>query len=398
MHNHHLRVSSLITAIVLLSACSDGEPVMCSQRSNVYAGDALMTKANAKDFECVQVITGNLRTWPDVDSLESLGQLVHVFGDVSIFGLELQSLHGLENLTKVGGSLDISGSKVSSLEPLHHLGEVGGDLFLAGMSATSLQGFESLREVGGDLTIANLDGITALGTFYSLSRIGGQFILQGNARLESADWGSTYAMSATVGDSIYVSANPALKKLSAFGQPKWPACDPLHPALPMLNISQNNALEEIVLPDLDGECVYISDNAQLSTISSTGFDAPTFLMLADLPALSQVQLPPFGLASLHVMQTGLETLNGFGPVRCELSVRDNPALSDISALVLPPPYGAKPGTMDVTFRVTDNPALAACQVQAIANSLPVPTESSCGTAPITRAVDIARNDDTAVCP
>src|SRR5512142_2491687 len=96
MQNIRVPVSAAIASVALLVACSDGEPVKCSARSNVYAGDAIVTKANAKDFECVQVITGDLETSFDVDSIESLGQLVQVLGDVSIGASGLQSVHGLE--------------------------------------------------------------------------------------------------------------------------------------------------------------------------------------------------------------------------------------------------------------------------------------------------------------
>jgi len=376
-------------------ACSDGEPDQCSQRSNVYAGDAIMTKANAKDFECVQVVTGDFSTWPDVDSLESLGRLVHVFGDVSIFGSELQSLHGLENLTKIGGSLDIDGP-IASLEALNHLGEVGGDLSLTGIPVTSLHGFENLGEIGGDLTIADLDGITELGSFGSLWSIGGQFIMQSNAQLESTGWGSRYG-DVTVGDSIYVMSNPALKKLAAFGKPRLFTSDSLATTSTILTITHNDALEEIVLPDLMGGGVVIFSNAQLSTLSSSPILAPARLELADLPKLAQVALPPYGLTSLIVSQTGLETLDGFGTVACELVINGNPALKDISALVAPSEYQAIP-VMDAGFRVVNNPALATCQVQAIADSLPVPTGSSCGTSPVTRTVEVTGNDDTAICP
>ncbi len=101
--------------------------------------------------------------------------------------------------------------------------------------------------------------------------------------------------------------------------------------------------------------------------------------------------------SLYVRETGLVTLDGLrgSLVSCNIWLHDNPVLTDISVL------GRAARTL-ANFRVVDNPSLATCHVQAIAEALPMFQEGyHCAFlgqyTDSTRQIVIDGNDDEAVC-
>jgi hypothetical protein len=81
------------------------------------------------------------------------------------------------------------------------------------------------------------------------------------------------------------------------------------------------------------------------------------------------------------------------PVECELTIRKNPNLEDISALFGPS------NLMRSAFVVENNPKLATCELEAIADQLPEGVGQCVRNGRIQqpRLVSIDGNDDTAVC-
>jgi hypothetical protein len=398
--------ATLLTSISVLLACS--EPDSCGGRRNVRAGSFEISNSSPdqlSDLECAEVITGDLRIWEDVDSLASLSELVHVMGDLKISSSRLESLTGLERLQEVGGSLEISSThKLKSIEALASLQQVGGNLLLRSLhELRSLDGLGALSSIGGDLEITDLDVITDLSPFESLASIGGSFSLMGNDKLEAADFGPEASTSGgdrypSVGGTIYISTNPSLKKLVGFGSPprRLEPCDlTALKGESDVSVYANENLTEVSLGGFWNLCIEIVGNPRLSTVSTTSFDTyGGSLELRALPQLSSVMFPDH-MHTLWIEATGLETLEvGSAYVRCALHIEGNSALHDISSLAREPR-----SRLETRLHVVDNPALATCKVQALAEALPAPSGThECGAAyPLTRQVTISGNNDAAVC-
>jgi hypothetical protein len=370
----------LISTSALFFACSDSTD--CGARSRIYAGSIEISGHKGskvlEDLECIQVVTGNLKiSDQEVKSLEALSSLEQVQGNLEITeSNELSSLKGLERLAYVGENLNLSGLK----------------------RLKTFDGLGSLETIGGDLTVTSNDNLTTIQGLNSLSRIQGEFDVSYNPKLTSAAINDAYVRVPEVG-SVSIFANDSLKTLKGFGRP-------IHGDKPCLyyngndgiSIVGNTRLEEVELPDSRNTCVSIADNKLLKTISEHDAFASynVSLTLLGLPELKNIALHNWFFYSLEIQNTGIETLDtliGNG-VLCNLEVTANPRLKDIS--VLEKGFGLVAGRFDFY----QNSALATCQIQAVANKLPV-TEQQClqsnGLTQGPRVVEIKGNNDTATC-
>ena len=108
----------------------------------------------------------------ELDQLECFGA---VEGDLTI--RDAESLSALESVTAWEGSLIIEASPdLLTLQGLGMLSEVGGDLRIVGTGITSLAGMEQLREVSGELEIADNDALNSL-LGLELTLLGGGLIV-----------------------------------------------------------------------------------------------------------------------------------------------------------------------------------------------------------------------------
>jgi Receptor L domain len=370
----------LISTSALFIACSDGTD--CSDRSRIYAGSIEISGHKGskvlEDLECIQVVTGNLKiSDQEVKSLEALSSLEQVQGNLEITeSNELSSLKGLERLAYVGENLNLSGLK----------------------RLKTFDGLGSLETIGGDLTVIANDNLTSVQGLPSLSKIGGEFALNTNPQLTSAALNEEYVHVPEVG-SVSIILNESLKVLKGFGKPLQgdEPCQ-YYTGNDGIDIFGNSHLEEIELPAARNICISITDNTSLSTISTRDIFAGynVTVSLSDSPKLKKVDLPYWSFYSLTLLDTGLETLDTFGgnSVTCNLEVYSNPFINDISAL--DQGFGLVAGN----FTFSGNPVLATCQIQAVANKLPV-TEQQClqsnGLTQGPRVVEIKGNNDTATC-
>ncbi|HEY5956702.1 MAG TPA: hypothetical protein VIV60_09125 [Polyangiaceae bacterium] len=382
-----------------ITGCSDDAEDPCQGRPSVYDGSKEIIgtgPAKLSDLECVAVVTGNLTIkYTDEATLKPLAKLVDVMGDLQLGdrfypdpdGFGFESLEGLEGLQQVGGNLSIEGlGGLGSIEALQNLKRVGGDLTLTELPKLgSFKGLGSLETIHGGLDIDHIDRLVDLMTFEALHSVDGDFSLKDNPQLTSAQ----FPRNPRIGGDIFISSNDALTELSGFGTPV--GIDQ------SLSVYENANVEAITLPGSESNTKYsISHNPKLQSISEDWFGSQREgdLILTHLPSLTHVKLSSWQLDRLQILSTGLATLDDFSLplVRCSLDVRENPSLTDISALQQPASYGT-------SFTVTDNAALPTCKVQAIVSALlpsPWACDSTLGGGK--RAVDVSGNDDTAVCP
>jgi hypothetical protein len=383
-------------------ACGSGEPSdPCAGRSEIHAGSAeVSATGDLEELECVQVITGDLTiSDPELRSLEPLGSLVHVMGDLQIADsyfdeMPLVSVKGLERLTEVGGELALVNlPKLESLEPLGALETVGGSVTLSGLSLLeSVEGLGSLRTIGGDLRIDRNERLVELAGLASLQSVEGHLGISENPKLNSLRFGESEGPS--VG-SIRISGNGSLARLDRFPTPR-PHDEPCQSAVfgDDVAITDNERLEELVLPEAANWCISISRNTRLTSLSGPSLGRAS-LELVDLPKLREVDLELWSFDALYIGRTGLETLDGFKDdgVECELDVWENPSLEDVSALFHPSNL-----VLSRLF-LSDNPKLATCELQSIVDGLPTGVGECVrdGRTRATRLVEIDGNDDAAVC-
>jgi len=339
-------------------------------------------------------------TAPAVPSLHGLEQLQEVGGALRVADLkDLQSLEGLEGLKKLDGALTLSNlPKVASLEALGALKAIGGSLSVSQLeSVTTLEGLGAIGRIGGDLSIASNDALTDLDELRSLSAIDGTFTLSDNPALVSASIPSgDPAFFPSVGGDIVIFNNDSLKTATRFGVPAERAgsCDD-RGLIDGIFVAENDSLETVELPVVRNANVSVANNDRLSTVSSPepGGSACMFL-LSSLPRLTKVSVAYWLMDTLSIVDTGLTTLDGFeqSGAKCRVNVSQNAALTDVGALS----HGSKVASM---FDISQNPALASCQVQAMLDAFPAPTGQcgKSGPAPGTRVVSIKNNDDSAAC-
>jgi hypothetical protein len=400
-----VHVSTLALGLAL-SACGSGDP--CNGRFQVHAGSVEVTGLDGGDrleeLECVEVITGDLSiSDTQVKSLEPLGSLVHVLGDVSIAyrvgsSMRLESLHGLEQLTEVGGELELSSlPRLESLEPLGALVRVGGRLRLHGLSRLdSFDGLGALESIGGDLDITVNEKLLDLKALRSLEAVGGTLSIASNPRLTSADFGrspsvrgmevrSNESLTRVEGVQVLPGRSEPCRSERVLGSETPPDQDIL--------IVFNDALERVVLQPAENVCIDVWSNARLTELVAAG-EGSGSLQLLDLPHLTKLNLNRWRFESLEISHTGLETLDGLrnATVDCVLEVSYNPELQEVSDL----------GSMTRVaghFSVYENPKLPTCQVQAIVDELPE-ADRQCiayGMTQGPRYVAVGDNDDDAVC-
>jgi len=406
-----------------LLACS-AEPEACADSSRLHVGSIEITgtkgSPRVEDFACVQVVEGSLTiSDPAVRSLESLGALLQVSGDLKVTGTALKSLHGLEQLAEVGGTVSLSemdelGSlegltglrrlgalsishlpKLASLEALAALDAIGGDLTLARLPAiVTFDGLGALAHVGGDLAISENAALTDLDAFRSLRTIDGAFLVTDNRALTSASFrNEDPSRFPSVAGDLRISENPSLETLTGFGVPLEQSTPCGEQSLfTGIVVAHNDGLERLELPDARRANVFIADNDRLQTLTGQGnaHRACEFI-LSSLPSLTSVSLPGLTVDSLAIWDTGLTALDGLekAVVSCSLEISKNAALADVS--------GFSPEGL-VHLDISHNPSLASCQVQALVEALPAP--SQCAGTRVNegqRTIWTDGNDDSAIC-
>jgi hypothetical protein len=428
-----IRVGSNVFVLPLFAqifgCSSDGTPEACSAAPQVHAGSFEVTgrvgSGRLDDLECVEVITGDLLiTHPGLRSVQALGSLVHVFGNVRIDGSPIQSLHGLERLQEIGGNLSLSGADFDSLDGLDGLRQLGGDLALRNLpklasvralssfSGTSgslyleglpslgtLEGLDRLAVVGGNLTISDT-GIADLDALRSLQRIGGAFLVTNNLALTSATFRQSVLDWPTVGGPIGIGRNPVLGTLTGFGFPVRldSSCEIGAGLLHGITVGDNPELERIELPRVDTVSILVTHNPRLSTLSGMqpfGSGKACNVALSNLPGLTHLDLEGWKIGSFDVTNTGLTTLDGIenAAIQCTAVISENHSLSDVSAL-------SSQSNIAAYLQISNNSSLPTCEVEALADDLPA-ARGQCFRAgrlvDEPRVISIDGNDDEADC-
>jgi hypothetical protein len=294
-----------------------------------------------------------------VADLSAFSSLTGLGSNLYITGTSLTSLNGLQNLTKIEGRLEIViDNSITSLAGLSGLDTIQGDLFFYGLGKLkSMNGLADLKIIQGNCFIVNLDSIVDLTGIGSLSKIGGEFSIQDMDRLDdfsglnSLDTiGGKFTVLTSkvlasmeglqnlhyVGGNLEISMNRELQSLSGLNALERVEGDLLIERLLMLdNLEGLDALQSI------GGSFSISHNAVLqnvngiSDLTEIGGD----LVIWNNPGLESLQsFSTLGILNGKLLiseNDSLETLAGIDNILpqsiTEISINDNPLLSDCSA-------------------------------------------------------------------
>lgn len=107
----------------------------------------------------IEEITGNLKIYGDVTSLDGLYGLKHIGGDFIESTYKLVSFEGLNNLESIGGNFEVNNiaynNKVSvTLKPLKNLESIGGNMVVS--SINKFEWPENLSQIGDSLIFYNV--------------------------------------------------------------------------------------------------------------------------------------------------------------------------------------------------------------------------------------------------
>ncbi|MEL7427694.1 MAG: hypothetical protein AAFN81_32180, partial [Bacteroidota bacterium] len=316
------------------------------------------------------VIIGNSE---GLNSLNELSKLTSIGGDFSLQHLtSLTDLNGLNNLKSVGGELWLEcNPSLTDLDALDNLRSVQGDFRLTDNGVTTLGGFEGLTRIGGSLYIKgtyngaqpncgdglvsftglnnltsisgglefNLMTLNTLSGLTKLRSIGGDLLISNTALTNLA----AFANLETLGGSIRFTANEALTQLGSFAKITTVPGD--------IEIVSNPALREL---------------KGFERLESTGRD----LIIKGNAALADVS----GLRALRIVSRdfivsqnqrlgSLDGLEGLNTINRKLAIKNNSALTNLDAL-----SGLDVSTMGA-LEISGNKELSSCTTKIICDYL-----------------------------
>jgi len=297
----------------------------------------------------------------DLDGINSLSNV----GDLNIWNNQnLVDFNGLENLETVSNILIRGNASLTSLMGLEGVNNTNRVAILENDALTSLTGLDNLVGIDGNLLLEDNDALTNISALSNLNSVRDITIesnslltnLQGLEQVGTHPFGVNLSIisNATLVDMSAL-GNAILKEVNIRNNPELLTLNGLEGAvnLDYLLISFNSKLTDLTgLENLISieETLILQDNNSLADISA----------LSNLSSLESLIIDNSNLVNL----TGLDnisTLNNQGFFSTNfVSIVNNPALSDISALDILPYY-----TDIDKLNIYNNPNLSMCSEEGI---------------------------------
>lgn len=151
-------------------------------------------------------VSGN----PRLASLQGLSLSTTVFTGSLVITENpvLSSIAALSTLAGVNGDVTLNeNSMLESLNGLGRLETVRGNLFVFGSALRDLRGLSRLQSIGGSFYVRNNEQMVSLSGFPVLKTVGGGLVVDSNSKLVDVDG---LALLEGVGDAITVTLNPLL--------------------------------------------------------------------------------------------------------------------------------------------------------------------------------------------
>ncbi|HVU01980.1 MAG TPA: hypothetical protein VHE30_09520 [Polyangiaceae bacterium] len=322
-----------------------------------------------------------------------------VTGNVEIAGGTYPDFSSLRNLRSVGGRFRVdtetTAGDLTGLTALRFIGEA---LTVSGNSVTALSGAPALAHVGSvELTDS---AVTSLAPLSALSGVESLSVVRSAVTAIPPTLGFLPSLS-----NVWLDANEDLADVSGLATLER-AC---------VSVFDCPSVTELPLSSLKvADCLTAQNDGALSSLTMPSLESmPGALDLVGLPALrtldvgslagyvQSIQLDAVGLTDLSGFSTAqfsiagnlsirecahlssLSGLSGIGTIGLDLTITDNPVLTDVSAL-------ASTSSVGRYIEIGNSPLLPTCAVEALVAGWPLP--------PDVLPVSIYGTDDAATCP
>ena len=271
--------------------------------SNAIDGDLWIQGGDdMADLSCLCEVQGNLyiSNLPEMAGNQSLPNLEHIRGDITIFQNDRLNSLQLPKLSSIGDDLQLISSSLESLS-LPIVQDIGGELYIEGNPDLEMIFLPELRRISSAVTIINNASLS--NTPAALENVGGDINIRDNPQLLKLPFENLTQVNGSMqflyNDSIKDLSFPSLliltegasiTKMAALTEIDIPLITYVQEGI---SIQQNPSLQGISLPSLleTGEFFKIEYNESLSEVNTTALERVNGdLHLRSLPLLTNLDL------------------------------------------------------------------------------------------------------------